>query len=368
MKLKSILFALLAVIISACSNKPAEITCTEVDGNHKDAISVPEETFTLEADGEGDMQTLTLNVKMAAKEHISGITLLDEKNIKLNEMFGIAVCDENGAELTVLKLDSDAAKTAFINVLKGKAGETKEVKFSKKNVAKDKVKDVLKKAKTFKVKYLSVALENVNLSGNIGKYPVCMTLNIDENGVITGAYYYKRMGAKALLYMKGALEDGKIQVNEFNIQGDNTGTFDGTFKDDKFGGIFDTYGTRYAYDLKLDAEMNAIDVSSVPYDIFNTQFVSSNMESSDDDSSFSSDNGSVDWDEWLDQYERCVDKVISLNKKMKNNDPSAISEYTEYYEEMQKLSEKVESAKGDLSVAQLNRLNKILAKLAKNVN
>lgn len=32
--------------------------------------------------------------------------------------------------------------------------------------------------------------------------------------------------------------------------------------------------------------MNAIDVSSVPYDIFNTQFVSSNMESSDDDSSF----------------------------------------------------------------------------------
>lgn len=127
-------------------------------------------------------------------------------------MFGIAVCDENGAELTVLKLDSDAAKTAFINVLKGKAGETKEVKFSKKNVAKDKVKDVLKKAKTFKVKYLSVALENVNLSGNIGKYPVCMTLNIDENGVITGAYYYKRMGVKALLYMKGALEDGKFKL------------------------------------------------------------------------------------------------------------------------------------------------------------
>lgn len=83
MKLKSILFALLAVIISACSNKPAEITCTEVDGNHKDAISVPEETFTLEAEGEGDMQTLTLNVKMAAKEHISGITLLDEKTLSL---------------------------------------------------------------------------------------------------------------------------------------------------------------------------------------------------------------------------------------------------------------------------------------------
>lgn len=55
MKLKSILFVLLAVIISACSNKPAEITCTEVDGNHKDAISVPEESFTLEAVGEGDM-------------------------------------------------------------------------------------------------------------------------------------------------------------------------------------------------------------------------------------------------------------------------------------------------------------------------
>lgn len=71
------------------------------------------------------------------------------------------------------------------------------------------------------------------------------------------------------------------------------------------------------------------------------------------------------WDSILDSYEEFVDKYIKLLKKAQNGDTSVITEYTECLEKAESFQSKLEGAKADLTMKQVNRLNKINSKLAK---
>ena len=70
-------------------------------------------------------------------------------------------------------------------------------------------------------------------------------------------------------------------------------------------------------------------------------------------------------DELLDKYEEYYDTYISLMKKAKNGDMSAVVEYGKYLKKSQELSKKIEQAKGDLTTSQLARFQKIQMKLMK---
>ena len=69
------------------------------------------------------------------------------------------------------------------------------------------------------------------------------------------------------------------------------------------------------------------------------------------------------WDSVLDEYERFVDKYISLLKKAQNGDISALTEYMSYLERAEALSEKLSNAGDDMTTAQMNRYMKILQKM-----
>jgi hypothetical protein len=73
--------------------------------------------------------------------------------------------------------------------------------------------------------------------------------------------------------------------------------------------------------------------------------------------------GSRDWDKVLDDYESYVDQYLSLIKKANKGDLSAMTEYMKCMEKAEKLEKELDEAQGDLSVAQLNRLNKINQKM-----
>lgn len=75
-------------------------------------------------------------------------------------------------------------------------------------------------------------------------------------------------------------------------------------------------------------------------------------------------NSSNNWDKILDSYEIYVDRYIQLAKKAQNGDISAISEYAQCLEKAEELQKQLENADSNLSTNQLNRLNKIIAKLA----
>lgn len=90
-----------------------------------------------------------------------------------------------------------------------------------------------------------------------------------------------------------------------------------------------------------------------------------NDETSDDDSSFDEISEDNNLDELLDKYEEYYDTYISLMKKAKNGDMSAVVEYGKYLKKSQELSKKIEQAKGDLTTSQLARFQKIQMKLMK---
>lgn len=90
-----------------------------------------------------------------------------------------------------------------------------------------------------------------------------------------------------------------------------------------------------------------------------------NDETSDDDSSFDETSEDNNLDELLDKYEEYYDTYISLMKKAKNGDMSAVVEYGKYLKKSQELSKKIEQTKGDLTTSQLARFQKIQMKLMK---
>ncbi len=71
-----------------------------------------------------------------------------------------------------------------------------------------------------------------------------------------------------------------------------------------------------------------------------------------------------DVDRMLDQYEDFVNKSISLLKKAEAGDMTAMKEYAELTKKAQALQKQLERYKGNMTPAQLARLQKIVMKLA----
>lgn len=81
-------------------------------------------------------------------------------------------------------------------------------------------------------------------------------------------------------------------------------------------------------------------------------------------STTSSSSGSKDVDKLLDDYESFVNHYIEFYKKAQKGDIAAIAEYAAALEKAEKLDKELEKAKGDFTVAQMQRLLKIQQKMA----
>ena len=81
----------------------------------------------------------------------------------------------------------------------------------------------------------------------------------------------------------------------------------------------------------------------------------------------SSSGDSSDWDSVLDSYEKYVNKLVSVSKKISNGNPSAIAEYTSLVSEAQELSEKLSGAESEMTSAQQARYLRITSKMSNAV-
>lgn len=75
---------------------------------------------------------------------------------------------------------------------------------------------------------------------------------------------------------------------------------------------------------------------------------------------------SNNWNSVLDEYERYCTKLASMSKKARAGDISVMTEYSSVLEQAQSLSDKLENAQGEMTPAQVARLNKIAAKMAQS--
>lgn len=89
------------------------------------------------------------------------------------------------------------------------------------------------------------------------------------------------------------------------------------------------------------------------------------LEESDFDEEMESDavGSSSDWDSVLDEYEDYVDQYVKLYKKAMAGDMSAMSEYAGMLEKAQSLFSKLENAQGEMTAAQISRMNSIQMKM-----
>ena len=75
------------------------------------------------------------------------------------------------------------------------------------------------------------------LSGYVDKYKIYMFLNIDDNGKVSGYYYYDSQGPDKLIDLSGIYQqsDG---TNQLTLNCDNQDIFDGYIDDTKYSGEF----------------------------------------------------------------------------------------------------------------------------------
>ena len=192
-------------------------------------------------------------------------------------------------------------------------------------------------------------------------YKMEFTVEIrDENGNVLDketAYSSEEMEALANL---GVDETATIRVNIITIDKKKASKF-------KVGSKFEY--NEGSDESSSDYSSSSSTSSSSDYsDDDNNDNSSSNSYDEDDDSEssgLSSSSGSTDWDEVLDEYDRYVDKYGALARKAKRGDADALLEYTEYMQEANALNSKLMSAKGELSVSQAARMNRISMKMAR---
>lgn len=119
--------------------------------------------------------------------------------------------------------------------------------------------------------------------------------------------------------------------------------------------------------------VSPVDYNSKSGDLADGNFSSSEGSYSSDDSysetpsyNVDSEVSSVDnenWDNFLKSYDEFADKYIALLKKVQKGDVSALANYIDYAEEAQAFVDKMNSASGVMSAAQITRFNRIQQKI-----
>lgn len=281
--------------------------------------------------------------------------------------FSIEFFDEDGNVVSKDKTDIVADKDELIAVANLGVDESSTVTFL-----------CLESAAQFKIsstfKFHGEEEQTVNMDGSIGKYPIVMTMHIAADGEVTGAYYYKSKGPGNYLYLKGEKNDDHITLNEFTKNGQQTGTYDGTYNNGIYKGHFNTKSGYYQFVLKPTNAGN-IDLSNIDFDSFNAEYIINDDSSSDVDNDFdvdtdgnsyeSTSSDSEDWDALLDSYEQFVDKYIRYVKKAAKGDMTALAEYPSLMQKTQEFSDRLQTAQGDMSASQWARYLRITNKMTK---
>lgn len=136
--------------------------------------------------------------------------------------------------------------------------------------------------------------------------------------------------------------------------GSSSSKSDSTESDELTSEVSEISDESYEYDFDEVESLDMADIDS--YD---------EIESDNDSSSSkAAASSSTDWDDVLDRYERYVDKYISVMKKAQNGDLSALQECASLLDEANELSDKLASAKSDMTAAQVARYTKIMSKMA----
>ena len=206
-----------------------------------------------------------------------------------------------------------------------------------------------------------------DMKGFVDKYPI--TMHLDINGTaVEGTYYYDRRGENAKLNLSGKLDGDDMDLNETDDKGIPTGHFLGEFDRSEFKGMFITnQGKRMPFVVsEKGAEMLELSVDEEDLtDAFESLAdIGNDIDDEGDDFGDALDKeGDSSIDKFLNEYEKLIDDYVACFKKMKNDDPTAIANYAKIQVRYAKMVKQADRYKGEMSIKQAQRLNRITLKV-----
>ena len=271
--MKKLILPLFAIVLmAACSEKNEKMLTNEgIIGANAECVSIETSTNTLNVSRNDAGNKLLLKLNLSLSKSPEGIDEIDVEDIDIGSGAKILILDRNGNELVKLDLGNNAsdgsAKMQMKKFLQSPQGTTEEFTFSKTLNDEDLLDKVMDEAVSFKLVNFMVNTEakngdrTINLSGNIGGYAIAMTLKINKEGKVNGAYYYKKNGPGALLYLKGTKEGSVMEISEYNEDGQYVSWFTGIYSKNKYQGEFSTFALgydKYKFVLNKDKNMKTI--------------------------------------------------------------------------------------------------------------
>ena len=173
-------------------------------------------------------------------------------------------------------------------------------------------------------------------------------------------------GGSCRLEMVDADESALEALIKEGKGGEITVTYKQDFYDETYDKIFEEakYYRIESVNLRTEREHNNRSNSSVSSGSYGNNYSADDNEDDNEGGMVSTSSSNNNWDELLDEYERYVDDLLSLSAKIKKGDPSAAADYASLINDCQSISNKLSNAKGNLSPAQIKRLNRIASKYA----
>lgn len=388
---------LLTLLATGCGKKEVRILSPKVEGDLKGCFKVLDEVCEVEKDDDGN-PTITVNIQRTDQSvpytpKTVGVFGDDDDDPLVLAGFGYEGYNDKDETIDVVDAeDNHYMPNEQLEILKLAPGEkgTLTIKLSK-----DLPKGIII---TSELDFLSTG--EITLNGAIGKYGIkncTMDFNF-QNKKIIGQYQYLTSPAGAYLYLMGNVvtvdkEPGdytfKIVIAEDNGRGELTGKFKGQLKlvrDSKKSpyyyvllGTFRNYRLDdYRYDLKSEPldDIRYTDVLKSSYaSTMNPSFAYADFDnfgfrSYAEEANYSrnSEEGDSSIDELIRSYRNFYKKYIRVLKRVKDNDPMAILEYTELLQEYHDYTQKLQKVKGNMSPSQLQEFMKMSEEIAREAS
>jgi hypothetical protein len=277
-----------------------------------DMVQLVEEEALLtceKVEGEEDLQTFKLRAKLKLKEEVEDLQNLDEKDITMTlEPLKVNLLNDAGKKVKTLCLAEDAAED-MKKLLQGKKGDILEVTFEAVYTDNANTSEWFDQTFAFAADQADNVYPIVyNLDGNIGKYPVRMTLIEEYGNKIMGAYYYKKYGSGNLLYLIGERGEKDVKVYEYTPNGNLSGYFDGHLNTDEFSGEFDAIivGGHHQFKLLPSPDMETLNFEGVD---FNSLFDFLDLANSEEKVEKMMEDFEDDAQDFIEQAKRAQEKV-----------------------------------------------------------
>ena len=348
--------AVCLLLLTSCSMKSKSIapTSMEFDGGNLAALVElvgAEAELSLEESDAAPFKIICLRAKLRLNRETAYLQTADLDEVEFSyEPLKVTLFNSQGREIKELQLSEDDYKKVA-KLLKGEKGEEVEVAFEAICHNPEIASNWLKQSVSFAAGDAGDVYPIVyNMDGKIGKYPIHVTLIEQKDGMIRGAYYYKK--GSATLYLFGERNGKYAELNEYTLEGSNTGYWTGVLSEKEYSGVFKAVakGKSYTFSITPTDKLKPVKFKTVNFDDFLYMRRYKAVES-----------GNLS--RLLDKYEKYVDDYIALMKKARNGNVSALEDASSLMEKALELAEELEKEQGDMSVSEAKRMAAIYEKM-----